>query len=181
LARKNKTEYDAATSASNKQIDSQELKQMKEQFSDERKYNFTTAINSLHQFREKSKDYRKSIATFDKEQLINGVVKFITADLIPQVGDRNTKFVLSMAKDSLKENSELADEFLDSPMVSSLIKKTGNDYDITNFSTILKGVLTEYQSLPVTIPKIPLFSPVEKVIKITAEDVDKLMSYISAV
>ena len=71
MARKNKTEYDAATSASNKQIDSQELKQMKEQFSDERKYNFTTAINSLHQFREKSKDYRKSIATFDKEQLIS--------------------------------------------------------------------------------------------------------------
>lgn len=116
----------------------------------------------------------------DKEQLINGVVKFIASDLIPQVGDRNTKFVLSMAKDSLKENSELADEFLDSPMISSLIKKVGNDYDITNFSSILKGVLTEYQSLPVTIPKIPLFSPVEKVIKITAEDVDKLMSYISA-
>ena len=56
MARKNKTEYDAATSASNKQIDSQELKQMKEQFSDERKYNFTTAINSLHQLREKSKN-----------------------------------------------------------------------------------------------------------------------------
>ena len=70
MARRKKTEYDAATSASDKHIGSQELKQVKEQFSDEQKYNFTTAINVLHQFRDITKSYRKSIATFDKEQLI---------------------------------------------------------------------------------------------------------------
>ena len=70
MARLKKTEHDAAISASGKQIDSQELKQIKEQFSDEQKYNFTTAINALHQFRDITKNYRKSIATFDKEQLI---------------------------------------------------------------------------------------------------------------
>jgi hypothetical protein len=113
-----------------------------------------------------------------KDQLVNAVVKFIAADLIPQVGDRNTKFVLAMAKDSLKENGDLADEFLHSPMVSSLIKEEDGMYDITHFSSILKNVLSEYQSFPVTIPKIPLFSPTEKVLKITAEDIDKLMKYI---
>lgn len=113
-----------------------------------------------------------------KEQLINGVVKFITADLIPQVGDRNTKFVLAIAKDSLKQDPDLADEFLHSPMVSTLIKEEDGMYDISQFSSILKNVLSEYQSFPVTIPKIPLFSPVEKILKITAEDVDKLMKYI---
>lgn len=71
MARIKKTEYDAATSASNeKYVDSQKVKQVKEQFSDEQKYNFTTAINALHQFRDITKNYRKSIATFDKEQLI---------------------------------------------------------------------------------------------------------------
>ena len=71
MARIKKTEYDAATSASNeKYVDSQKVKQVKEQFSDEQKYNFTTAINALHQFRDVTKNYRKSIATFDKEQLI---------------------------------------------------------------------------------------------------------------
>ncbi len=114
-----------------------------------------------------------------KDQLINGVVKFIGVDLIPQVGDRNTKFVLAMAKDSLKQDPDIADDFLNSPMVSSLIREDDGMYDITNFSSILKSVLSEYQSFPVTIPKIPLFSPVEKVLKITAEDVDKLMSYMS--
>jgi len=113
-----------------------------------------------------------------KEQLVNAVVKFIAADLIPQVGDRNTKFVLAMAKDSLKGNSDLADDFLHSPMVSSLIKEEDGMVDISNFSSILKSVLSEYQSFPVTIPKIPLFSPTEKVLKITAEDVDKLMKYV---
>lgn len=114
-----------------------------------------------------------------KEQLINCVIKFIATELIPQVGDRNTKFVLAMAKDSLKENSDLADDFLHSPMVSSLIKEQDGMYDISNFSSILRNVLAEYQTFPVTIPKIPLFSPTEKVLKITAEDVDKLMKYIS--
>jgi len=113
-----------------------------------------------------------------KEQLINGVVKFIAADLIPQVGDRNTKFVLAMAKDSLKEDPDLADDFLHSPMVSTLIKEEDGEYDVSHFSSILRNVLSEYQSFPVTIPKIPLFSPVEKVLKITADDVDKLMKYI---
>ena len=114
-----------------------------------------------------------------KDQLINGVIKFIGTDLIPQVGDRNTKFVLAMAKDSLKQDPDIADAFLHSPMVSSLIKEEDGMFDIAKFSTILKSVLSEYQSFPVTVPKIPLFSPVEKVLKITAEDVDKLMSYIA--
>lgn len=113
-----------------------------------------------------------------KKQLINGVAKFIETELIPQIGDRNTKFVLSMAKDSLREDNDLADSFLQSPMVSTLVKEEDGEYDISQFSSILKNVLSEYQSFPVTIPKIPLFSPVEKVLKITAEDVDKLMKYI---
>lgn len=113
-----------------------------------------------------------------KKQLVNGVVKFIESDLIPNIGDRNMKFVLAMAKDSLRENSDLADEFLESPMVASLVAEEDDGYDLTHLSTIMKSVLSEYQSFPVTIPKIPLFSPVEKTLKISADDVDKLMKYI---
>ncbi|MBO7715798.1 MAG: hypothetical protein J6S85_19705 [Methanobrevibacter sp.] len=114
-----------------------------------------------------------------KKQLVNGVVKFIEDDLIPDIGDRNMKFVLSIAKDSLKENPDLADSFLHSPMVSTLIGESDGEYDIGQFSSILKGVLSEYTSYPVVIPKIPLFSPIEKSIKITAEDVDKLVKYMT--
>ena len=116
--------------------------------------------------------------TVTKKQLVNGVVRFIETDLIPQIGDRNTKFVLAMAKDSLREDGDIADEFFRSPMVSSLVKEHDGEYDLTRLSSILRGVLSEYQSFPVTIPKIPLFSPTEKVLKITAEDVDRLMKYI---
>lgn len=114
-----------------------------------------------------------------KKNLVHGVVKFIENDLIPLIGDRNTKFVLAMAKDSLKENNDLVDDFLHSPMVASLVKEEDGMYDITHFSSILKGVLADSQSFPITIPKIPLFSPTEKVLKITAEDVDKLMKYMT--
>ena len=104
-----------------------------------------------------------------KKQLVDAVVKFIENDLMPDIGDRNTKFVLAMAKDSLKENCDLADSFLQSPMVATLIAEEDGMYEVGNFSTILKSVLSDYQAFPVTIPKIPLFSPVEKVLKISAE------------
>lgn len=114
-----------------------------------------------------------------KRKLVNAVVKFIDNDLIPYVGDRNTKFVLAMAKDSLKENNDLADAFLHSPMVSTLVKEEDGDYDISQLSMIMKNVLSEYDSLPITIPKIPLFSPVEKVLKITSDDIEKLLKYVT--
>ena len=115
-----------------------------------------------------------------KKTLVQGVIKFIENDLIPQIGDRNTKFVLSIAKDSLKEDYDMVDSFLHSPMISTLIKESDGMYDILQFSSILKSVLSDSQSFPITIPKIPLFSPNEKVLKITAEDVDKLMKYMSS-
>lgn len=115
--------------------------------------------------------------TVTKKQIVNGLVKFIEEDLMADIGDRNTKFVLAMAKDSLKENPAFVDIFLQSPMVSSLIVEQDGEYDLTHFSSILKSVLSEYQSFPVTIPKIPLFSPTEKTVKVTGEDIDKLMKY----
>lgn len=114
-----------------------------------------------------------------KKQIAHGLVKFIENDLIPNVGDRNMKFVLAMAKDSLKENNDLVIHFLHSPMISTLITESDGEYDISQFSSILKSVLEEYQTYPVTIPKIPLFSPTEKTIKITADDVDKLLKYVA--
>ena len=113
-----------------------------------------------------------------KKQLVNGVVKFIENDLMNDVGDRHMKFVLAMAKDSLKANEDLIDSFLKTPMVATLISETDGLYDLTHFSSILKSVLSEYDSYPVTLPKIPLFSPVEKTLKISAEDIDKMIKYI---
>lgn len=71
MNRRNKELYDATISAS-KQLSPEELKKMKETFSDEIKYNFASAKNvAMHQFRDITKTYRKSISTFDKEQLLS--------------------------------------------------------------------------------------------------------------
>lgn len=93
---------------------------------------------------------------------------------------RNIKFVLAVAKDGLKESPEIADVFLKSPMASALITEHGDEYDISRLSSIMKNILSEYQSFTVVIPKIPLFSPAEKAIRITAEDFDSLLEYINA-
>lgn len=65
-----KDNHDAIDSAS-KKINSEDLKKIRETFSDEVKYNFTSAKNALHQFRDITRSYHKSISTFDKEQLLS--------------------------------------------------------------------------------------------------------------
>ena len=114
-----------------------------------------------------------------KEQLVNGVVKFIENNLMKDVGDRHMKFVLAMAKDSLKENENLIDSFFKSPMMSTIVMENDGNYDLTHFFSILKSVMSEYNSYSIALPKIPLFSPVEKSLKITSEDIDKLIKYIT--
>lgn len=116
--------------------------------------------------------------TVSKSQLVKGVVKFIENDLMKYVGDRHMKFVLAMVKDSLNENEDLIDSFFRTPMMSSIVIEDDEKYDLTHFFAILKNVMSEYDSYAITLPKIPLFSPVEKSLKITAEDIDKLIKYI---
>lgn len=70
MAQRKKENYDAAVGAS-KKINYKELEEVKQTFSDREKYNFSTAVNALHQLRDANKNYRKSISTFDKEQLIS--------------------------------------------------------------------------------------------------------------
>ncbi len=119
--------------------------------------------------------------TATKTQLVNAIVKFIETDLMDFVGDRHMKFVLAMIKDSLKENEDLIDFFFKTPIMASIVSEEDGKYDLTHFFSVLKGVLSEYDSYSITLPKIPLFSPTEKNIKISAEDVDKLIKYLTPI
>lgn len=112
-----------------------------------------------------------------KKQIANGVAKFITNDLIPDLSEE-LKFVMSIARKSIKENPCMLDPFLDNPMIASAMKKDGDMYDIDGFSTAMKNTLSEMMSYPITITKIPLLMNEDKAIKITADDIEKLYNYI---
>ncbi|SEP79544.1 hypothetical protein SAMN04487977_101449 [Treponema bryantii] len=116
---------------------------------------------------------------YTKKQIADALVKFIHNDLINDIDDKHSKFSLCMAKKALRENQDILDYFLESPVVSSVIKEQDGMYDIDVFAKTLKNVLNEYDSYSITIPKIPMFAPKDCVIKITSADVDKIISYLS--
>ena len=112
-----------------------------------------------------------------KKEIAEALIKFINNDLMGDIEDKHLKFSLCMAKKSLRENPDLLDHFLESPMVASVVREQDGMYELETFAKTLKNVLNDYDSYSITIPKIPMFAPKESVIKITAEDVDKIISY----
>lgn len=113
-----------------------------------------------------------------KKELADGVIKFISNDLMGDIDDRHLKFTLCMAKKALHENPDILDAFLDSPIIANVIHEQDGEYNVDTFARTLKNVLSEYDSYPIHIPAIPMFSK-DSVIRITAEDVDKILGYLS--
>lgn len=115
---------------------------------------------------------------YTKKEIADSVVKFISNDVLPDIDDSHQKFVLSIAKKSLHNNPDVIDSFLDNPIVSSVIAEENDCYDVEPFARALKGVLSETESYSISIPSIPMFAPKDSFIKIRAEDIDKMLSYL---
>ena len=113
-----------------------------------------------------------------KKQIANGVAKFITNDLIPDLEGEKLRFVLMVAKKSMRDNPSMLDAFLDNPMIATVMKKDGDMYDIEGFTNVMRNSIAESSEYPITIPKIPLLMNENQTVKITSADIDKLYSYI---
>lgn len=114
---------------------------------------------------------------YTKKQIADGLAKFIQNDLIDSGIDSHSRFSLCMAKKALRENPDLLDHFFDSPIVASVVKTEGDEYDLDILVKTIKGVLTD-DSYSIILPKIPMFAPKDCIIKINAADIDKIISYI---
>lgn len=114
-----------------------------------------------------------------KKIISNAVAKFIENDLINGIDDVQVNFALCLIKESLLDNPNMVTTFFENPLVTSVITEENGQYDIKELSIILKKILSEYGSYPITLPKIPLVLPCEKTIRIESCDIDKIMNYIN--
>lgn len=115
-----------------------------------------------------------------KKIISNAVAKFIENDLINDIDDVQVKFALCLIKESLLDNPNMLITFFENPLVTSVVTEDNGQYDIKELSIILKKILSEYNSYPIPIPKIPLVLPSEKTIRIESCDIDKIMNYINS-
>lgn len=116
-----------------------------------------------------------------KRQIADGIAEFIGADLMEKVDDKQTRLVLCMARQGLRDNPDMVDVFLANPVISAMVKERDEEYDIDTFARTLKGAISDTQCLTVIIPRIPLLSPCAKTVSITSSDLDKIVRYLHKV
>ena len=111
-----------------------------------------------------------------KRHIVEGVTKFIEDTLIPETYDGQTRFVLSMMKDTIKKKPETVDTFLNNPVIASSIEEDDGVYEIGHFVDTMRNILEDCECYPITVPEVPLFSPTTKTVKVTASDFEKLIN-----
>lgn len=109
-----------------------------------------------------------------KAQLVNGVMNYVENEVIPQVGDKPTQIIASILVKSIKANNKLVDSVLDNEMVKGLLDQNEDGYEIDGLFDAFRESVIQYGPFPVTIPAIPVVSPVEKTLSFSESDVSEI-------
>lgn len=109
-----------------------------------------------------------------KQQIINGVTRYVKNEIINKVTDKPLKIIIATAVSMLEAKSEIIDSVFDNPIVSSILNETNGSYDINAIGDALEKAMKEYGDFPIEIPAIKFISPQEKQLTFTAADIAKL-------
>ncbi|MBQ8382139.1 MAG: hypothetical protein IJX47_02930 [Clostridia bacterium] len=113
-----------------------------------------------------------------KEQIAQGVVKYIRADVLPSIQDKTFRTILSAGTYLVEAQPEMIDKIMEHPIISVMIPKAGSGYDIAKAEQAVRKALEENGGIEIVIPGIKWISPDEKVLKFTAADITALRNYI---
>lgn len=119
----------------------------------------------------------------NSEQLVNGLMKYLNAEIIPHVSDTFTKLLLKTLVISSQANApaytKTVDSMVSGPFISELLKVEDGLLDVEGFIDALRQAVNEVGELVVKIPPVKLISPEEKTLRFNAEDISKLKQYLT--
>lgn len=117
----------------------------------------------------------------NKQQITDGIIKFIESDMIPEIEDKNLQILLNLATGLIKTNDKLIDGILQNQIITMFFPYSESEktWDIDNGFTNLQDTLKKYGSLKVIIPNIPFINPEVKELRFNANDITKLKKYIT--
>lgn len=110
----------------------------------------------------------------NKMQLINGILAYAESEVVPQVGDKPTQIIVSVAIKSIRTNPALADLILGNQIIKALLDENENGYEIDGLFTAMEESIRQYGPFPVVIPPIPIISPLEKTLTFSESDVAEM-------
>lgn len=118
--------------------------------------------------------------TVTKQQIINGLVKYMNEEVIDKIIDKPLKIAIATGIAILQTNPDIANKFLDDDMASMVLgKKDDGTYDVSTILGTLKSSIDKYGDFPVKIPAIKFISPTEKELYFSGKDIEKLKECIT--
>ena len=117
-----------------------------------------------------------------KSQIVHGVTDYIQSDILPNLTNgRGLQIIVSIGANAIAANHKLVDVLFDNQMFRALLDDDGNGtYDISGLADAMSKSIEQYGSFPVSIPAIPLVSPTEITLKLSADDVDAMRKRIES-
>ena len=110
-----------------------------------------------------------------KDQIVNGVVTFIETEVIPQISDRSTQFVMGVAVNAVKANKKLVDSIFANQLVKIVLDESADGtYELDNLLVSINDSIRQYGPVPVEIPSIPLISPAGSTLKFSESDIAEM-------
>lgn len=113
-----------------------------------------------------------------KEQIAQGVVKYVRNNVLPSISDKAFKTVLSAGTYLIEVDPSIIDKVLTHPIVTLMLPAAGSGYDIDKMEQALRRAMEDTGGIDIVIPGIKWISPEEKVLRFTAADVTALRGYI---
>ena len=109
-----------------------------------------------------------------KARLVNGIADYVENEVIPQIEDKPTQIVISVAVKSILANPKLIDPIFNNSIFSSLLSKNKDGYELEGLFNAIEESVKQYGPFPIVIPPIPVISPIEKTLSFTDSDVQEI-------
>ena len=108
-----------------------------------------------------------------RSQIVHGVADYVQSNILPQlVGARSMQIIVSIGANAIAANHKLVDALFGNQIVGALLDDDGSGtYDLSGLADAMAKSIQEFGSFPIKVPAIPLISPAEFTLSLTAEDV----------
>lgn len=115
-----------------------------------------------------------------KNQIVNGLTGYIQQEILPKMADdRALAILFSVAVNAIKSNEKLIDRYLSNDIIRAMIDDDGSEsYNVERLMEWLQASVEEYGAFPVTVPPIPLISPREITLRLSASDIAAIQRHI---
>ena len=115
-----------------------------------------------------------------KSQIVHGIADYIQSDILPKMGNgRGLQILVSVGANAVAANSKIVDAIFNNQIVLSALDDDGSGtFEISGLVDALTAAIKEYGSFPLKVPPIPLISPAEMTLNLSADDVEAMQSRI---